>query len=207
MRWLLVGCCVVALVNLSVAQTVTQRPRFYGVKTGRNLSISCVPSEQSRDRAEWYRAPRYDVAPEQRTHMVDGDRVNINHTARIINASLILRNLTTEDSGVYYCKINNIWGPGTELQVIKPIDLDKAVHRNQMKDGLILFQVVLLALCIAAPLICNRMMLKKEESLYEIPEHDHIYEGLAIETCGDLYEEIPACGQVGAEVPWRQNCD
>uniref|UniRef100_A0A3B4UDQ9 Uncharacterized protein n=1 Tax=Seriola dumerili TaxID=41447 RepID=A0A3B4UDQ9_SERDU len=51
----------------------------------------------------------------------------------------------------------------------------------------------------------REMKSEKSDSVYEEPETDHIYEGLAIETCGGgLYEELSIYAQAeGAEAPWE----
>ncbi|XP_071401866.1 B-cell antigen receptor complex-associated protein beta chain [Centroberyx affinis] len=210
MRWLLIGCYGLALVNLSVARQVSQKPRFYGVKTNQKaVIIYCVGGEKNKTaHVEWFRATDYKVKREARTPVYAGERIHIyNRTEGNSNASITLKKLRITDSAVYYCKLNNIWGPGTELQVARVTSLEAVVYRSQLKDGLMILQGLLLAICVAAPLLRNHLMMKKRDSIYEEPETDHIYEGLGIETCGgDLYEEISAYAQAGeAEVPWEQD--
>lgn len=98
---------------------VTQRPRFYGVETERTVTFHCWPSKESRQpEVEWYKADEYNTtkarieAQENRTIFHDRSFMNV-----IKNASLTIHDLQLEDKGVYYCKINDVWGAGTELQV------------------------------------------------------------------------------------------
>ncbi|XP_056152685.1 B-cell antigen receptor complex-associated protein beta chain [Lampris incognitus] len=211
MHWLPFGCCGLALISLSVALNQTpgvhQWPRFYGVKTNHRMRINCMyPDPYLQAKVEWYKASEYDVATANRSQVFDGARVTI--TKHTMGATIFIEQLTTEDSGVYYCKKNNTWGAGTGLQVNRPINIANAVYRSKMKDGLILFQGLLLAICIAAPLLHNYKLRKKEEAVYEEAQTDHIYEGLEIETCGggDLYEDVSVYTQPGgAEAPWETN--
>lgn len=70
-----------------------------------------------------------------------------------------------------------------------------------------ILQGLMLAACIAAYVFRKRTLSETKDSIYEEPEVDHIYEGLAIETCeGDLYEEISVYAHAeGAEAPWEWN--
>ncbi|KAM4623393.1 B-cell antigen receptor complex-associated protein beta chain [Polymixia lowei] len=213
MQWLLVGCCGLALVNLSVALNPTwviQNPRFYGVKKGQHVHFYCKSSDHkalSSESVQWYKASEYDMEAAKRTKLSRGKSVTIKLNNNFTQASIIIFNTTTEDSGVYYCKINDTVGAGTELQVVRPFHVKKAEYRSQMKDGLIFLQALLLAICIVAPFIRNSILLNKEDVIYEEPEQDHIYEGLAIETCGGgLYEDISVYAQPGgAEACWEQD--
>uniref|UniRef100_A0A4W6FTR0 Ig-like domain-containing protein n=1 Tax=Lates calcarifer TaxID=8187 RepID=A0A4W6FTR0_LATCA len=123
MRWLLAGCCALALINLSAAKhtelQIIQKPRFYGLKTNRMAGIHCSINQPFRSQpvtVDWYKADthmRHNIAE------VKGERIklqNINYTQ---NASLYIYKTQVEDSGVYFCKFNNTWGPGTQLIVIR----------------------------------------------------------------------------------------
>nr|XP_046225191.1 B-cell antigen receptor complex-associated protein beta chain [Oncorhynchus gorbuscha] len=209
MCWLLVGCCGLAFVNLSVALNsplqVTQKPRFYGVKTNRTVAIFCVVSDRNQPAtAEWYKASEYNTTGKK----IEGDRVTVRQKSMLQNASIELRHVETEDTGFYFCLINNItWGPGTELQVLRPSNSKNAERRSKLKDALIFLQALLLTLFALAPLLRHQTLLKKEDAIYEEPEHDHIYEGLEIEHCGDLYEDISVYAQPGpaeAAAAWKQ---
>ncbi|XP_068439881.1 uncharacterized protein cd79b [Clinocottus analis] len=213
MRWLLAGCCGLALISISVAPDpavpITQKPRFFGVRTKSTVIFCCwsvqrfLPAE-----VEWFRTDRYrEDGRDRRQILEDGRRFEFFNT-HPNQKFLVVRDTRIEDSGVYYCKLNDTWGPGTELQVARDIDLPQALHRSAMKDWLIVLQGLLLAACVAAMMMRKRHLFKKQDSLYEEPETDHIYEGLAIEKGGeDLYEELSPYEKVevveGAEAPWE----
>uniref|UniRef100_A0A4W5K8W6 CD79b molecule, immunoglobulin-associated beta n=1 Tax=Hucho hucho TaxID=62062 RepID=A0A4W5K8W6_9TELE len=209
MCWLVVGCCGLAFVNLSVALNstlqVTQKPRFYGVKTNRNVTIFCVVSDQNQpSKVDWYKASEYNIKGKK----IEGGRVTVRQRSAFRNASIELSRVETEDTGVYSCLINNItWGPGTELQVLRPSIPERAEKRSNLKDALIFIQGVLLTLFALAPLLRHQSLLKKEDAIYEEPEHDHIYEGLEIEHCGGgLYEDLSVYAQPGpaeAAAAWK----
>ncbi|KAM7370578.1 hypothetical protein PAMP_010110 [Pampus punctatissimus] len=204
MRWLLARCCGLALINLSMALLITQKPRFYGVRTREPLAyIYCLSSRQHLpSKVKWYKADGDDG---EKTQIVAGNRIKMYNLNVTENSKLFLTDLQIEDSGVYFCKINDTWGPGTALQVARTIDIAEAQYRTNMKDGLIIFQGLLLAVLIAALLQHKQNMLKEKDSIYEDPQTDHIYEGLEIETCGGgLYEELSVYAQAeGAEAPWE----
>ncbi|XP_039643172.1 uncharacterized protein cd79b isoform X3 [Perca fluviatilis] len=92
------------------------------------------------------------------------------------------------------------------INISGSFDVTKALYRTKMKDALIILQGLVLAVFIAALLLRKRhLQLGKRDIIYEEPETDHIYEGLAIETCGgDLYEDLCVYAQPeGAEAPWE----
>uniref|UniRef100_A0A3P8RVU1 Ig-like domain-containing protein n=1 Tax=Amphiprion percula TaxID=161767 RepID=A0A3P8RVU1_AMPPE len=206
MRWILARCCGLALISLSVALQIRQKPRFYGVKTNRAVYIYCMASNQGQDsEVNWYRADEYDVPEAQRKQIKEEGRFQFEGKGMIKNAFLVITDLQNEDSGVYFCKMDDSWGPGTELRAVRPIQHAQALYRSQMKDSLMVLQGLMLAVCIAALLLRRRTLLEQKDSIYEEPETDHIYEGLAIETCGGgLYEELAVYSQAdGAEAPWE----
>ncbi|MED6240986.1 hypothetical protein ATANTOWER_009328 [Ataeniobius toweri] len=203
MRWTLAGFCGFVLISISVALQIHQKPRFYGLRPSRNVPIYCKSSNQTLDsNVEWHKADRYDTDKKKIEH---NERIQFKNQDKIQHAFLYFNELKVEDSGVYFCSINGTYGPGTEVQVVRPIDLTNAQYRTQMKDGLIVLQGLLLAVCIGAYLLRKQKLAKDSDSLYEEPEADHIYEGLAIETCGEgLYEDLTAYAQPeGAEAPWE----
>ncbi|XP_037547148.1 uncharacterized protein cd79b [Nematolebias whitei] len=204
MRWTLAGCYGLALITLSVGLQISQRPRFYGVKVGQLVPIYCKSSGLDPNRTVyWYKADKYDT---KKIQIQEDERIHFQESEGIQNAFLLLKNLQIEDSGVYFCKRNSQYGPGTALQVVRNVDPFQAQYRSQMKDGLMVLQGLVLATCVAAILLRKQQLhSKRRDSLYEEPENDHIYEGLAIETCGgELYEELSAYAQPeGAEAPWE----
>ncbi|XP_023263542.1 B-cell antigen receptor complex-associated protein beta chain [Seriola lalandi dorsalis] len=137
----------------TAALQVIQKPRFYGVKPGRILSMYCSSESEKPDTFQWYKADMYDQKPEERVE-VTGKRFEYSNKGVHQNAFLYIRNTHREDSGVYFCKMNNAtWGPGTEVRVVRRTDITKALHFSRMKDGLIIFQGLLLAVSIAAMLL------------------------------------------------------
>ncbi|XP_049420171.1 uncharacterized protein cd79b [Epinephelus fuscoguttatus] len=212
MRWLLAGCCGLALISISVAsdsaQLIIQKPRFYGVPVGRDLGIYCMPTFGTDQlvSVEWYKADKYDAREEDRkVLMTENNKAHYSNTTLKEIATLQIHKVKIKDSGVYFCKMNNDWGPGTAVQVVRPFNEKEALHRTRMKDGLIILQGLVLAVCVAALLLRKRRLWEKRDSIYEEPETDHIYEGLAIETCGGgLYEELSVYAEAEvAEAPWE----
>ncbi|XP_026206436.1 B-cell antigen receptor complex-associated protein beta chain [Anabas testudineus] len=203
MHWLLAGCCGLALIHFSGALQISQRPRFYGVRTNqKQLAIYCLVSPQHlQANVSWYKKAQGSDHKE----LVHEKTATFKTWNMIGNALIRIQNLRVEDSGVYYCKINNTLGPGTHIEVVKPTSRENAEYRSKMKDGLIILQGLLLAVCVAAIILRKQKLLEKGDSIYEEAETDHIYEGLAIETCGGgLYEELTvyAEAEVG-EAPWE----
>ncbi|KAG7222296.1 hypothetical protein INR49_016392, partial [Caranx melampygus] len=56
------------------------------------------------------------------------------------------------------------------------INVTTALHHSGMKDGLIIFQGLLLAVTIAAMLLRKQTLWENSDSIYKDPETDHIYE-------------------------------
>ncbi|KAF6730041.1 B-cell antigen receptor complex-associated protein beta chain [Oryzias melastigma] len=205
MRWIQAGWCLLALISLSAALQISQKPRFYGVKTGSKVKILCEAKKQKgKTDVTWYRSEKYDEMNEKKTLLNKDDSLKVQSTIKNGISILTIWNATEKDTGVYFCKMNTTLGPGTEVLVVRHIDLKKAQHLSKLKDGLIILQGLLLPLCIAAVLLRKHKELEKSDSMYEEPEMDHIYEGLAIETCGDLYEDLTLYSQPEiAEAPWE----
>ncbi|KAI4884515.1 hypothetical protein NFI96_020483, partial [Prochilodus magdalenae] len=211
---------------------VLQKPRFYGAKTGMAIHIVCSVSGSpggASVMAEWYKTKKHTDTKNQKFK---------NPRAKFQNTTLLISKVELEDSGIYFCKIKDTFGYGTELQVLRHINSKAAAQRSNMKDFVIFLQSFLLLLCIVLPLVWHYKLVrtalintntpsfsrlwrfglvrmsahssalfqgKKEEAVYEEPEHDHTYEGLEIEHCGDLYEDIrPFCqGTQGPEAAWE----
>lgn len=94
---------------------VFQKPRFIGVKTGRTILIYCVASNPSLPaRVEWLKADAYKEHP---SALQSTKEIIIMEKTSTRNASIIIKNVNTNDSGIYYCKLNDTKGPGSELQV------------------------------------------------------------------------------------------
>ncbi|KAK5851156.1 hypothetical protein PBY51_001972 [Eleginops maclovinus] len=210
MRWLLAGCCGLALINISVALhqnlPISQKPRFYGVKAGRDVGIFCLCSNKHKSTiVEWHRVTEYNqVIDGNSSKLATGKKYEFINVSNNQNIFLLIHDVSVDDNGVYFCKTKDHWGPGTAVQVIRNTG-GQGSYRSKMKDVLIILQALLLAVCIAAVLLRKHQQLEKKDSIYEEPEIDHIYEGLAIETCsGGLYEELSVYAQAeGAEAPWQ----
>ncbi|XP_072523486.1 B-cell antigen receptor complex-associated protein beta chain [Salminus brasiliensis] len=193
MHYLIAGCFLMALVNHSASNNlqVQQKPRFYSVRVGRTLSIICSTVSNSKPgNVRWFKAKTQNGKKNELT---------------VKMMSLNLTKVNVEHSGFYYCQVDNVYGHGTELQVLRHSNRKAAARRSNMKDFIIFLQAFLLVLCIVLPLLWHYKLGKKEEAVYEEPEHDHTYEGLEIEHCGDLYEDIRAFSEVppGPEAAWE----
>uniref|UniRef100_A0A3P9LLV6 CD79b molecule n=1 Tax=Oryzias latipes TaxID=8090 RepID=A0A3P9LLV6_ORYLA len=206
MCWIQAGWCMLVLISVSAALQISQKPRFYGVKTGSNVKIFCESKEQrGKGNVFWYKFDKYDETDVNKYPLKMDERFRPqNSSSKSVISTLTILNTREEDTGVYFCKADTTWGPGTEIRVVKHIDFNKAQHMSKLKDGLIILQGLLLAVCIAAILLRKHKQFEKSDSMYEEPEMDHIYEGLVIETCGDLYEDLTLYSQPEiAEAPWE----
>uniref|UniRef100_A0A8C5AY57 CD79b molecule, immunoglobulin-associated beta n=1 Tax=Gadus morhua TaxID=8049 RepID=A0A8C5AY57_GADMO len=206
MLWLLVGLCGLALVNLSAPlpqAAITQKPRFYGVMERLKAVIYCECPLDPPLLVDWFWAKDSDSVAQG--PMRQNDTVVIKGKTRCRSAYLLIKNVSLWDSGVYYCQVNGIRGAGTGLQVMPSLNVSKAEKRSMMKDAFIILQTLMLAICVAAPLVQRYILVKKEDAIYEDPQQDHTYEGLVVETCeGALYEDISAYAQTGGpEAPWE----
>ncbi|CAM4706922.1 unnamed protein product [Leuciscus chuanchicus] len=194
MHSFLLGCSVMALIYLSAEAKhihVFQKPRFLGVETNKNVMIYCVSSQSSMPaHVVWFfKADKADKADKETLN--NNQRISIMEKTEKTNASILIKNVEVEDSGIYFCKLNGTLGPGTALQVSRYSDPKAILRRSRIKDVIIFLQAFLLILCIVVPLVQFYKLEKKEEADYEEPEDDHIYEGLEIEHCGgDVYEDI-----------------
>lgn len=156
------------------------------------MSIYCLSSEKTqRARAQWFKADKYD--DENRSDMeaqTPKDKrfafLNINN---IENGLFFIYDARIEDSGVYFCRINNASGPGTAVQIASkwlrqhtssllitlplthifsstgPVNALQALYRSRMKDGLIILQGLVLAGCIAAILLRKRQLVRMSKTL------------------------------------------
>ncbi|XP_068610840.1 B-cell antigen receptor complex-associated protein beta chain [Brachionichthys hirsutus] len=208
MRCLLGFALIHMSVALNTALRVSQKPRFYGVTTRGSVCFYCLSSKQHLEaRARWYKVGEYHEEPDKGEEVKAGGRIDIRAKALTEGGCLCIQDVHVEDRGVFFCRVNNTWGPGSELQVARPLSRIHALHKTEMKDGLIVLHALLLAVCIAAMLLRQRKLkLEKQDSEYEEPETHHVYEGLAVETCGGgLYEELSVyyAQPEGAEAPWE----
>ncbi|XP_047672875.1 B-cell antigen receptor complex-associated protein beta chain [Tachysurus fulvidraco] len=196
MNYTLMACFLLFLVNLSATAEfqVHQKPRFYGVKEGNLIGIMCSGSDQTLGQAvvKWYKFKTFSKKNNETKNKDEFRNPRASNNVGDMKSQLLIKNVEVEDSGIYYCMMNTTLGPGTELQVFRQGNTEVAEKRNYIKDIIIYFQGFLLLLCIIGPMIWYYKLEHKEEAVYEEPEHDHTYEGLEIEHCGDLYEDLTA---------------
>ncbi|XP_059386166.1 B-cell antigen receptor complex-associated protein beta chain [Carassius carassius] len=201
MHYFLLGSSVMALIYLSAEEKVHvfQKPRFVGVKTGRTVTMYCVPSNPTLSiHVEWYKGQTY------KNQLKNSHKIKITEKSDKVNASITIKKVEIEDNGTYFCKLNSTHGPGTELQVSRYSDPKTILRRSRVKDVIIFLQAILLISCIVVPLVQIYKLEQKEDVIYEEPEDDHIYEGLEVERCGgaDLYEDITAYAR-DTEAAWE----
>ncbi|XP_075896629.1 B-cell antigen receptor complex-associated protein beta chain [Nelusetta ayraudi] len=210
MSWLLClcccCCCCLLLIDMSGALLVLQVPRFLGYHPGRRCAICCLlpkPSNISNFNVSWFRHSKFDEVLDDGLEVTAGERIQVSTG----NSSVLtITRLQEDDSGVYVCRVNQMRGSGTALRVARSVNLEQRSYRSKVKDGLIILQGLLLAGCVTALMLRNRTLLEENDSVYEEPEMDHIYEGLTIETCGGggLYEELSLYTQPQTtEAPWQ----
>lgn len=64
---------------------------------------------------EWYKIKNYNEGLHNSEMIKEGGRISFETGDK--HAMLQIRELRKEDSGLYYCKMKDIWGPGSELHV------------------------------------------------------------------------------------------
>lgn len=97
------------------ALQIRQYPRFLGVGTQRQVRIDCLASRCSAVQCtvQWYRLNKYNEDRNKAEVVKAGGRISVPSPG----TKLFISALRVEDKGVYFCKVNDTWGPGTELQV------------------------------------------------------------------------------------------
>lgn len=102
----------------SVALQISQKPRFLGVRANqKQVPIYCMSSNQWQNTtAKWFKAASYDSNIKK--ELKNEGRIRFYSRDLIKNAYVQIKNLHTGDSGVYFCKINDTWGPGTQIKVV-----------------------------------------------------------------------------------------
>lgn len=209
-------------VALNDTHLIRQKPRFYGGLTHKSsVVIHCLHSRQNLSATvEWYKVNKYDEDQEKRRRInPERRRIVIYHSNEATLRSILqIFSPRITDTGVYFCKLNDTWGPGTEVQVTSkwlelhvfyadqqmhdalllwlafpcislrwflpghlwkhifptyifpltgPLLRDKALYRSNMKDGLIVLQGLLLAVCIAAVLLRKRAMVRMRRKTWD----------------------------------------
>ncbi|XP_066554833.1 B-cell antigen receptor complex-associated protein beta chain [Amia ocellicauda] len=198
---LLFGCFCFIMVNLSTCTDFRQRPRYLGVRSGSKIILFCFTTRNNNvtHKVEWVKILQHGEKEEM--PVFENRKVKLQAFSKENRASLTISGVTHEDSGIYVCKVNNLEGPGSELQVYSHMTPDEVQKKTQMKDAIILIQAALLMLCLLTPLLLYIYQGKSEERDYEEPEDDHTYEGLEIEQCA-MYEDIATLRQP-AEATWE----
>ncbi|XP_018591864.1 B-cell antigen receptor complex-associated protein beta chain [Scleropages formosus] len=196
------GCCLV-LAHISVCLQLQQKPRFIGVKSGKNVRLWCFVEKSGtviRGPIHWFRAVVYNG---EKHPLVQTEGIEVFHgnSSTSVQSNLRIKNVMPEHSGIYFCNANDTWGLGSELKVLRHILLKDAMKKSQTKDAFIVLQALLLTACALIPVVLYMRKVAREDRIYEEPEDNHLYEGLQIEHC-DLYEDIPAYSQP-AEAPWE----
>lgn len=101
----------------TAALQIRQSPRFIGVGTQHQVSIACLASQCSAAQCavQWYRLNKYNGDRNRAVEVKAGARISVppHHGG----TRLVIKALRVEDKGVYFCRVNGTWGPGTELQV------------------------------------------------------------------------------------------
>lgn len=76
---------------------------------------------------QWYKVKKYDELHKAEMIM-HGGRITITTLDKTVKTLLTITELRVEDGGVYFCKIKDIWGPGSELRVASKNQLDKQMQ-------------------------------------------------------------------------------
>ena len=102
---------------LPQAAHIMQKPRFYGVRVRSSVVIHCESPLQPPLHVDWFWAK--DSEQEAEGPMSPNASVAIRGKTRSHSAFLLLKDVRPSDSGVYYCEVNGVRGPGTGLQVMR----------------------------------------------------------------------------------------
>lgn len=98
---------------------VQQKPRFYGVKEGKQVGFTCSASDLTLGKAvvTWYMIRKYEEDKVMSGKMDEFKSQKAQTSSGNMKGQLFIPDVEVTDSGIYYCKINQTWGLGTELQV------------------------------------------------------------------------------------------
>lgn len=105
------------------ALQIRQFPRFIGVGTRRQVRIHCSAPPGL---VQWYRLNKYNEDRNRAEEVKAGGRISLPSPG----TKLFISALRVEDKGVYFCKVNHTWGPGTELQVFSKATAQRASSRT-----------------------------------------------------------------------------
>lgn len=92
------------------ALQIRQFPRFIGVGTQSHVRIHC---SSSPGLVQWYKLNKYNEDRNTAEEVKERGRFKVPSPG----TKLYISDLHVEDKGVYFCKVNDTWGPGTQLQV------------------------------------------------------------------------------------------
>lgn len=128
-------------VALNIINPIRQKPRFYGVMTYKPaVVIYCLSPKQNQSATvEWYKANKYNEVQENRIRIYpDGKKIEMNpREITTLRSILQIFNPRIMDTGVYFCKLNDEWGPGTEVQITsKRLELHVFFAGPQTHDAL-----------------------------------------------------------------------
>lgn len=95
---------------------ITQTPRFLGLRIKSKALFLCTPSNHTLvNSVQWYKVQKYNEELHKAKQVKEEKRISF--VTSDMFASLSIIDLRTEDRGVYFCKIQDKWGPGSELRV------------------------------------------------------------------------------------------
>lgn len=93
------------------AREIYQTPRYAAAHLRKWVSINCTWPHQNVT-VEWYKAQKYN---ERKVEIKVGGRIQVLNLDGL--SSLIITDVERHDSGVYYCRLNDVWGAGTGVYV------------------------------------------------------------------------------------------
>lgn len=92
------------------ALRIRQFPRVVAVKTKQTVHITCPTTANT---VQWYRLNKYEEDLSKAAEVKKGGKTDISTPGTMLTIS----NMRVEDTGVYFCKVNDTWGSGTELRI------------------------------------------------------------------------------------------
>lgn len=118
----------------SVALEIFQKPRFLGVRANQNrVPLYCMSSNrQLNATVHWYKAATYSSSKKD---VVNEGRIEFYTRDLTENAYMQIRNLQVEDSGVYFCRINDTMGPGTQIKVVSKLSETNVSNSSLLKTS------------------------------------------------------------------------
>lgn len=100
------------------ALLVSQWPRFLGLHSGRTAIIGCGVTRVANFSVRWFRLHQFDDPLEELEELEETAGARVQMRTQNQNESFLnIVRLQEDDSGVYFCRVDQSWGPGTELRV------------------------------------------------------------------------------------------